>query len=77
MPCSRCTRYNYGVMLWHGADDEPDEQEAVKWWLKAATMGYRPAQVDLAYAYAHHSRPSASLSEFSPARITATRWATV
>ena len=38
-------------MLWHGADDEPDEQEAVKWWLKAATMGYRPAQVDLAYAY--------------------------
>jgi TPR repeat protein len=37
-------------MLWQGAEDEPDEQEAVKWWLKAAAQNYRPAQVDLAYA---------------------------
>ena len=44
--------YQYGVLLWQAEEAEQvDETEAAKWWLKAAGMGYKPAQIDVAYAY--------------------------
>ena len=44
-------QFHVGAMYWTGDGVRKDEQEATRWWLKAAEAGQISAMIDLAYSY--------------------------
>lgn len=44
-------QFHVGAMYWTGDGVRKDEQEAARWWLKAAEAGQVSAMIDLAYTY--------------------------
>lgn len=44
-------QFHVGAMYWTGDGVRKDEEEATRWWLKAAEAGQISAMIDLAYSY--------------------------